>query len=572
MPVPNTFANATATIPLSQLDANFATTITLGNTAIQLGNTVSTLNNMTLANVTVTSGNVTLTNVTVTTANVTNATITTANVTTANIATEVVTTSQTLSYGAANGIVYLNGSKVSTTGASLTFDGTNFATTGSVTSAGASNSGNLTFTGTGNRITGDFSNATVANRVMFQSSTATGNTSVGASPNGTGTNADFRSFNNSDTTNAAFFQLGIANSGTEARLNSSITGTGTYLPMTFYTGGSERMRVDTSGNVGIGTSSPVSQLHLVSASDSGMTIYKSAVGAGNVRVVSQGAGSALAFGSDQSTGTTERMRIDSSGNVGIGTSSPSAFSGYTTVSVNNATNGGIYNILVNGTETARLQAFTNTFNIAAKGASAILTFETNGSERARIDTSGNLLVGTTTAKAPFTVQTAPSSSAYGQIAAFSAAASDVGNAGISVTKYDNVTTTSQVFARFLVNQGATASGQINANGASAAAFGSYSDRRLKENIADLPSQLANIMALRPVEFDYIESEGGGHQIGFIAQEVQEIYPDLVGEREDGMLTLTDLNKNDARLIKALQEQQQMIEELQAKVAALEGKK
>jgi hypothetical protein len=53
MPVPNIFANATATIPLSQLDANFATAITLGNTAIQLGNSVSTLNNMTFANVTI---------------------------------------------------------------------------------------------------------------------------------------------------------------------------------------------------------------------------------------------------------------------------------------------------------------------------------------------------------------------------------------------------------------------------------------------------------------------------------------------------------------------------------------
>ena len=55
MPVPNTFASATTSIPLSQLDANFATTITLGNTAIQLGNTVTTLNNMTLANVTISS-------------------------------------------------------------------------------------------------------------------------------------------------------------------------------------------------------------------------------------------------------------------------------------------------------------------------------------------------------------------------------------------------------------------------------------------------------------------------------------------------------------------------------------
>jgi hypothetical protein len=72
MPVPNTFATATASIPLSQLDANFATAITLGNTAIQLGNTVTTLNNMTLANVTINSGSIS--------ANVANATTDSVNV------------------------------------------------------------------------------------------------------------------------------------------------------------------------------------------------------------------------------------------------------------------------------------------------------------------------------------------------------------------------------------------------------------------------------------------------------------------------------------------------------------
>jgi hypothetical protein len=73
MAVPNIFANATASIPLSQLDTNFATTITLGNTAIQLGNTVTTLNNMTLANVTISSGtsNLAVTAITNGTSNVT---------------------------------------------------------------------------------------------------------------------------------------------------------------------------------------------------------------------------------------------------------------------------------------------------------------------------------------------------------------------------------------------------------------------------------------------------------------------------------------------------------------------
>jgi hypothetical protein len=75
MPVPNTFANATTSIPLSQLDNNFATPITIGNTAVQLGNTVTTLNNMTLANVTISSvanviNNVSLSNVTISSGNV----------------------------------------------------------------------------------------------------------------------------------------------------------------------------------------------------------------------------------------------------------------------------------------------------------------------------------------------------------------------------------------------------------------------------------------------------------------------------------------------------------------------
>ena len=56
MPVTYTFATATTSIPLSQLDTIFATAITLGNTGIQLGNTVTTLNNMTFPNVTITSG------------------------------------------------------------------------------------------------------------------------------------------------------------------------------------------------------------------------------------------------------------------------------------------------------------------------------------------------------------------------------------------------------------------------------------------------------------------------------------------------------------------------------------
>jgi len=101
MAVPYIFGTATASIPLSNLDSNFATTITLGNTAIQLGNTVTTLNNMTLANVTIGSGSVTLTNIAVTTANLT----------TANIGTAVITGTSTLTGLTASTALALDASK-----------------------------------------------------------------------------------------------------------------------------------------------------------------------------------------------------------------------------------------------------------------------------------------------------------------------------------------------------------------------------------------------------------------------------------------------------------------------------
>ena len=105
---------------------------------------------------------------------------------------------------------------------------------------------NVTFNGT--RIYGDFINATLANRVLFQSSTTNANTSIGAIPNGTGTISNFRAYNNSDPTNSSFIDMAVIGTS-ESRITSNIAGTGSYLPMTFQTGGSERMRIDSSGRV-----------------------------------------------------------------------------------------------------------------------------------------------------------------------------------------------------------------------------------------------------------------------------------------------------------------------------------
>ena len=355
---------------------------------------------------------------------------------------------------------------------------------------------------------------------------------------------------------------------------------------------SERMRIDELGRVGIGTSSPSYSLDVVgvvrsqgSTSGGGIVdVAYTGTTTGNqlgaYRFYGTGAGvtaetqirssldsgsltsSYLTFSTSSSGSLAERVRIDSSGRVGIGTTTVN-----TTLEVQNASTPIIR--VGDGTRHMELRGGSSGQN-AAIGTNYAGGFDIiqNGNAAITIDSSKRVLVGTSTGQCQLTVW--DTSLSAGTVRFFKNVASSQSYPALVLDKLDNTNTTSQVFLQFTINNQSTAAGQINANGASQAAFGTYSDRRLKENIVDLNSQWQLFKALRPVEFDYIASEGGGHQIGFIAQEVQELFPDVVSERLDGMLTLSGMGKNEARHIKALQEAMERIEQLEAKVAALEA--
>lgn len=186
-------------------------------------------------------------------------------------------------------------------------------------------------------------------------------------------------------------------------------------------------------------------------------------------------------------------------------------------------------------------------------------------ERMRIDNDGRIAVnGSTTSpgNGQFYAVSSTTNRAAGRF--YTSGTGDDATPALFLDKQSTVNTTAQVFIQCTINAQGTAQGQINANGASQLAFGTFSDQRLKENIEDLPNQLNSIISLRPVEFDY--KNGSGHQIGFIAQEVQDIYPDLVNADAQGMLNLSGLGKWEARLVKAIQELNAKVEALYASVS------
>jgi hypothetical protein len=491
----------------------------------------------------------------------------------------------------------------------------------SVSATSLTDSGNLTFTGTGNRITGDFSNATVANRVAFQSSTTNSLTSVQIIPNGTSNAAAVQINNNSDVTNCAFGNFAIDAAGSVA-IQSNIRGTGTYLPLTFFTSGLERLRIDTSGNV----SQSAGSYFLPNNSGFGWGDLSTYVG-----------GTSATDDIIFVTNATEKVRITSVGRVGIGTNNPvqllqvsgTSLLGTTIIDNNGtmelgATGSGdrfalidfhgsnsvdfssriIRNSGVNGQ-----LAISNvgTGGVVIDSNAGIFTVNTSGAERFRIDTSGNVLqfagnylinngsvfgwgdlstyvggnsstdiINFVTSGAERSRFDASGNLLVGTTTVPSNAFSGVG--GITATELNltgGIRSHAGVGGAFNSNRFNfywTGSAQLWVDSTNIGNLQVSSDYRIKRNIeTQTAPALERVMALRPVTYQMADFKDGlfkaGEEVkeGFIAHEVQEIIPSGAEGVKDDENQIQSL-RVDAILAVAVK----AIQELNAKVTALEA--
>jgi len=473
MGVPYTFGTATTSIPLSNLDANFNTPVTIGSTTVGLGNTVTTVANLTLTNATISSGNVTVTTGVFGAGS--------------NTAPSITTTGDTntgIYFPAADTIAFTEGG----------VESMRITDAGNVGIGTASPATKLTVAGS-SAILGQFVSSDTAIYIQMDNSTGSGY---------------------------------LGTTGNTLLFLTSVTGT-------------ERMRITSTGLVGVGTSTPTNNLQVaggISATSNSPAFQASAAimdfSASTARFTATGADNStqgtLTFNTSTANAGTfnERMRITSAGNVGIGTSSPtvqlelykdSAGGGggdYPNLRLNNANAAGYSGLYFynDATQKAALEM---------KNDVGALQFYTGNSERMRITDAGEVYIAGT------------------------------------------------------ADQGAY---NLQCNGTGVWGAGAYvngSDARIKENIAPINSGLDVVAKLNPVTYRYKQdwSKDQSIQTGFIAQELLtalegQVYVDGVVQQGGEYMSVAYQNIIPI-LTKAIQELKATVDAQAAQIAALESK-
>jgi hypothetical protein len=349
------------------------------------------------------------------------------------------------------------------------------------------------------------------------------------------------------------------------------TNTGIFFPaadtIAFAEGGAEAMRIDSSGRLSIGGTT-VTDTHL-------LNIQGSAASHNIGVILNKTNSTAQIWGITNSgpltfynyTAASEAMRITTAGNVGIGTSSPIANGGYGGLSLN-GTSGALFSMMTNGTESSRIASVGDETSIQSKATTGFISFVqgvSGGTERARIDSSGRLLVRNTAVISGrseiFQVTGSPGS--------FGAAATFMNDTG------------TQDHINFINPNGSV--GKIQTSGSSTS-YVTSSDYRLKNTIAPMTGALIKVALLKPVTYKW--NVDGSDSQGFIAHELAEVVPECVTGEKDGIETYTDEDGNEqtrpkyqgidtsflvATLTAAIQEQQALITTLTQRITALEAK-
>jgi hypothetical protein len=485
------------------------------------------------------------------------------------------------------GVVYASSSSALATGSALTWNGSNLFSTGSITldtnlgiffsGLGATTAGvygrasgaeiafnasgaegmRLTSTGLGIGTSlpsarlgiaiPNYTSSSTSGMIRFQNPDIAADSCI-QSYYVTGTGSDVYIGSNSfvnTSGSTARFSGSYASSGINIGRNGNIS----FLTSTSAGDPQNRMTLDTSGNLGLGVTpsawDTLTALQVKNASLAGYNnniflyanaYYQTAIGN---RYIANGFASRYQQSSGQhiwetapswnGTGSdtisfTQAMTLDASGNLGVGTTSPVSYgSNYKTVTINGTTTG-VLDIQANGTTQLELSVGTNVAQISAVAASGVLVFTAGGNtERARIDSIGNLLVGTTS------VQSGIPSDPVG-ISLYGPSATGTGifvRNGIPL--YVNNKNASGNLIEFYCNGNSV--GNISSTG-TITIYNTTSDYRLKTVVGEVTGHGDRLDALEPIEYTW--TSNGTRSRGFLAHKFQEVYPQSVTGEKDAI--------------------------------------